>query len=293
MVLGLSGEIHEVIYGNIQLGEISACKFYDRNANGVNDDEPPVAGILFKLDGVNIRGDEVHLTAYTAEDGCVTFADLLPGDYTLCEVLPPGWTPTTDLCVTIALSEADTLNFEFGNICEGQADFDTKGYWHNKNGLTETTQADFDYLNSLLPWQAPSSYFDAGDEPIDGYFEDGTPIPEARNVARELIAFAGTPWAEQSYFLVDRNALGDPREQLAQQLDAFIMNVLHRLDGNTAIMLPGDGWVVASDLIAQAIDVWAYGMPYEQTAMSQLLDEFNNSDAIMFIHYAPCPVAYP
>lgn len=293
-VLGLSGEVHEVIFGNIRLGDISACKFYDRNANGVNDDEPPVAGFLFLLDGIDVRGDEVHLTEYTGDDGCVTFADLLPGSYTITEVLPSGnWVPTTPTSVSVTLPEGGELSYEFGNLCKGEADFDTKGYWHNKNGLMETLQSDFDYLNSLLPWQTPSSYFDAGDEPIDGYFQDGTPIPEAKNVAGELIAFEGTPWAEQSYFLVDRNATGDPREQLAQQLDAFIMNVRHRIDGDATILLPDGQWVVASDLIAQAIDVWANGTAYERTAMSQLLDALNNSDAVPYVHYQPCPVIYP
>jgi len=293
-VVGLSGEVHEVIFGNIQLGSISACKFYDRNANGINDDEPPVAGFLFQLDGINVRGDEVHLTGHTSQDGCVTFDNLLPGNYVLCEVLPPGgWVATTDTCISTTLSEGGELAFEFGNICEGQADFDTKGYWHNKNGLAETDLSDFAYLNSLLPWQAPSSYFDAGDEPIDGLFADGTPVPEAKNVAGELIAFEGTPWAEQSHFLVDRNAGGDPREQLAQQLDAFIMNIRNRLDGDATIQLPGGQWVVASDLIAQAIEIWATGTASEQTAMSELLDALNNSDAVSFVHYDPCPVVYP
>jgi hypothetical protein len=293
-VLGLSGETHEVIFGNIQLGSISACKFYDRNANGVNDQEPAVAGILFKLDGVNVRGDEIHLDGHTGEDGCVTFPDLLPGDYTLTEVLPSAdWMATTDTTVNVTLPEGAKLTYEFGNMCDGQADFDTKGYWHNKNGLGETEQDDFDYLNSLLPWQAPSSYFDAGDEPIDGLFADGTPVPEAKNVAGELMASEGTAWAEQSYFLVDRNATGDPREQLAQQLDAFIMNVRHRLDGDAAILLPGGQWAVASDVIAQAVEIWATGTASEQTAMGQLLDELNNSDMVSYIHYNPCPVIYP
>ncbi len=293
-VLGLSGEIHEVIFGNIQLGSISACKFYDRNANGINDSEPPVAGIRFLLDGIDVRGDEVHLVGYTGENGCVIFADLLPGNYTLTEVLPPGnWAPTTDISVSIALNEGGELGYSFGNICVGEADFSTKGYWHNKNGLNETVLSDFAYLNSLLPWLVPSSYFDAGDEPIDGLFADGTLVPAARNVAGELIASEGTPWAEQSHFLVDRNAEGDPREQLAQQLDAFIMNIRHRVDGNATIQLPDGQWIVASDLIAHAIGIWAGGTAADQTTMGALLDALNNSDAVAYVHYNPCPVIYP
>ena len=292
--LGLCDETHEIIFGNIQLGSVTACKFYDRNANGVNDNEPPVVGILFVLDGNDIRGNHIHQEEHTGQDGCVTFADLLPGSYTLCEVLPLGdWVATTDLCVSIILPEGGNFTYSFGNMCWGQADFDTKGYWHNKNGLDETLLADFVYLNSLLPWQAPSSYFDDGNEPIDGNFADGSPVPEAKGPAGETIAPAGSPWAEQSYFLVDRNAGGDPREQLAQQLDAFIMNVRHRLDGDAAIQLPNSDWIAASELIARAIDIWANGTSAERTAMSGLLDGLNNCDAAKYIHYNPCSVIYP
>jgi len=253
-----------------------------------------VVGILFVLDGNDIRGNHIHQEEHTGQDGCVTFADLLPGSYTLCEVLPLGdWVATTDLCVSIILPEGGNFTYSFGNMCWGQADFDTKGYWHNKNGLDETLLADFVYLNSLLPWQAPSSYFDDGNEPIDGNFADGSPVPEAKGPAGETIAPAGSPWAEQSYFLVDRNAGGDPREQLAQQLDAFIMNVRHRLDGDAAIQLPNSDWIAASELIARAIDIWANGTSAERTAMSGLLDGLNNCDAAKYIHYNPCSVIYP
>jgi len=299
-VLGNSGEIHIVIFGNIQLGSISACKFYDRNANGVNDDEPPVAGILFKLDGINIRGDEVHLSAYTGEDGCVTFADLLPGDYTLTEVLPPGWMATTDTVVNVTLPEGGELNYEFGNICKGEADFDTKGYWHNKNGIAELT-ADpvffagvLQYVNSLDPYDDPSGYFGKGDEPFDGVDKDGNDVPAGKGVLEnEDIADAGTVEAEISNFLIDPVGDGGIREQLAQQLLAFIFNTLYRLDGDAAIQLPGGQWVVASDLIAEAVNIWATGTTAERTAMSELLDAFNNCDVVVFVPYDPCPVIYP
>jgi len=71
------------------------------------------------------------------------------------------------------------------------------------------------------------------------------------------------------------------------------MNTRHRLDGDAAIQLPGGQWVVASDLVTQAIAIWAGGTASEQTAMSGLIDALNNSDAVPFVHYNPCPVIYP
>jgi len=301
-VLGLSGEVHIIVFGNIQLGSISACKFYDRNANGINDGEPTVAGFLFQLDGVNVQGDDVHLTALTGQDGCVTFGGLLPGDYTISEVLPPdGWVATTDTSISVSLPEGAELAHEFGNMCEGQADFDTKGYWHNKNGIGELT-ADpqffasvLQYVNSLAPYSAPSGYYGKGDEPFDGVDAGGNPVPAGKGVLEnEDIADAGTVEAEISNFLIDSVGDGGIREQLAQQLLAVIFNTLYRTGGlNGAIQLPGGQWVVVSDLIAQAVGIWAGGTASEQAAMSELLDALNNSDAVGFVQYDPCPVIYP
>ena len=237
----------------------------------------------------------IHLEQTTGANGCVTFDGLLPGSYTLCEVLPSNWTATTETCQTVELGEGNNPSFKFGNVCTGTADFDTKGYWHNKNGLAETDQADIDDLNLLPPWRAPSSYFDDGDEPIDGMFADGTPVPKAKNAAGEIIAPEGSALAEQSYFLVDRNAGGNPQEQLAQQLDAFIMNVRHRLECGTGTMIqkPDGTWVSASGLIGQAINVWIDGTASQRTAMSALLDALNNSSDVVFIHCTPCEVTYP
>ena len=107
--------------------------------------------------------------------------------------------------------------------------------------------------------------------------------------------------AEVSQFLVDPNAGGDPREQLAQQLLAFIFNVRHRL-GVTGedldaviVVLDESGNVIetisAQGLILAAIDAWAQGDAAAQTEIATVLDEFNNSTGLLFIpSVAPEPV---
>jgi multidrug efflux pump subunit AcrA (membrane-fusion protein) len=103
----------------------------------------------------------------------------------------------------------------------------------------------------------------------------------------------GTWQAEVSHFLVDANAGGDPREQLAQQLLAFIFNARHRLDDPGAVIqLPDGSWVSAQSLIDQAIAAWESGTAAEQEAIKSLLDGLNNSDAVPFIHFYPCEVVY-
>ena len=297
-VLGLSGEIHTVVFGNVQLGDISGCKWYDRNGDGSWDaGEPAIPGWLIKLDGLTVNSQEIHLSGYTDANGCVKFDGLLPGTYTVSEVMPTGnWVASTPTSYQISLVENGSVSRQFGNFCyvEGTADFDTKGYWHNK-GLSETTSADIDYLNSLLPWTSPSSYFEDGDEPINGLYQDGTPVAAVNGEWSEEIAPAGSALAEQSHYLIDSNAGGDPREQLAQQLDAFIMNAKHRLGSPNAVIQVNGNWISAADLISEAVDIWASGTDAERVSMQEVLNSLNESDAVpyRYVCYNPCPVVYP
>lgn len=307
-VAGDSGETHEIIYGDIGLGWIKACKIYDRDGDGVADpDEPGIAGWKMELTGTDVTGASVDpFYQYTGEDGCTTFADLLPGTYTVTEILPTGYWESTGLTsytviIESSLIDSDlsgtTAKFTFINICKGIANFETKGYWHNKNGLTELTQGDIDYANSLLPYSAYSTYFGDGDEPFDGFFAYGDPVDAAIGDGiwqGDEVAPAGTAKAEVSQFLVDPNAGGDPREQLAQQLLAFIFNVRHRLgDPGVTFQLPNGSWASAQSVIDAAIDAWASPDTADDHYWEPILDALNNNDAVPFIYYYPCPVVYP
>ena len=298
-------DTHEVIYGNGCVdGTVTACKKYDANRDGVADGgEAPVSGWQMKLSGTDVTGAVIDRTQFTGADGCTTFDQLLPGDYTVIEVIPTtgGWETldTNPKPAVVSSSVQGTKpvcskpQVDFANFCTGTADFGTKGYWHNKNGLAELTDADIAYVNDLLPYSSPSSYFGDGDEPFDGKFQDGTPVGSSLDANGEMVP-GGTTKAEVSLFLVDQNAGGDPREQLAQQLLAFIFNVRHRLGGSGAtLQLPDGTWVNAGDLINQAINTWSSGTAAEQTTIKTVLDQLNNGDAIPFVHAAPCDVTYP
>ncbi len=306
------GEFNEVIFGNVGLGSIEACKVYDANGNGeVDEGEPDIEGWKMELNGTDIRGYPVGpIVQETGADGCTTFEDLLPGTYTVTELIPTtaNWNPTgpTSFSVTIESSlEGPThVKFTFTNYCYGTADFDTKGYWHNKNGLEEITGSDIIYVNGLAPYSSPSPYFDDGDEPFDGYFADGTTCVSAAYNDDDVFWAACTSWAEISHFLVDPNAGASEHyhlEQLAQQLLAFIFNAKHRLDSLDAIIgLPGpDGYPVsAAEWIEEAIESWTgipsdpEDPPLDPAVMGELLDALNNNDAVPYIHAVPCAVEY-
>jgi hypothetical protein len=299
------GDEHELIYdfGNIRLGSITACKFYDENANGVDNDEPLVEGILFLLDGTDVRGQEVHQQECTGQDGCVTFEDLYPGDYTLTEVLPSdNWIPTTEPSVSLTLAEGGELTYEFGNYCiiRKFADFNTKGYWHNKNGIAELTGKPalfaevLGYVNSLDPYDNPSPYYSKGDEPFNGMYEDGSPVPAGKGVLeKEDIADTGTVEAEISNFLIGSVGNGGIREQLAQQLLAFIFNVRYRIDNSLDVIMlldPQGTPVSASGLIQDAVNAWSPGNWAAQSRIANLLNRFNNKDdvRVVIISLEPC-----
>ena len=60
------GEVYErtVEFGNIRPGSITACKFYDADQSGTRGDignEPPMAGILFTLEGTDILETPISL----------------------------------------------------------------------------------------------------------------------------------------------------------------------------------------------------------------------------------------
>ncbi len=284
-------------FGNARYACIKGRKFYDRNTNREWDDgEQPIEGFRFILIGTTYRGDSVGpITGHTDSSGWVKFQGLLPGDYELREVLPTsgGWFATTAMSAVIKLPEGGCETRIFGNACESTCDFDTKGYWHNKNGLSELTQADRDFANSLSPYSSASSYCDSGDEPFDGLFADGTPVAAANGAWAEGIAPAGSWKAEVSHFLVDRNAGGDPREQLAQQLLAFVFNVRHRLGScDVSVQMPDGRRIAASAVISMAVACWESGSAAQQGDMAAMLDWFNNNDGVRTVCPEPCPVVY-
>jgi hypothetical protein len=133
IALGVADYRTGINFGNVPLGRIIACKFYDINFNKVNDDELPVPGIEFELwaDGSLIAGP-----LSTDENGCVVFTGLWPGSYKLVEVLEENWIPTTPTVIEgLEIICGSTEQEDFGNVqigCDGGGH--TPGFWSNKNG---------------------------------------------------------------------------------------------------------------------------------------------------------------
>lgn len=304
-VAGTSGETHEVIFGNAATSSICACKVFDRNGNGTMDPEDPkIAGWKIQLSGTDLFNNPVGpIVQTTGANGCTQFCNLLPGSYTVTELMPStgGWIATSNLAYPVTLTSTvvngqitgTQANITFTNTQTVTVDFGTKGYWHNKNGLAELTQADMDFVNALAPYATPSSYFTAGNEPFNGLFTNGTPVAAAKGESGEQIAPAGSYQAEVSEFLVESNGGGDPREQLAQQLLAFIFNVRHRLGGfGATIQMPDTTFASTQQILDDAIAAWQFGSDSSRTTIKTLLDNFNNNNAVVGHPAFPGPVVY-
>lgn len=308
-VAGNSGETHNVLFGNVGLGHVTACKIYDANTNGIVDPgETGVAGWKFELSGTLANGAvyQTHVL-FSSGTGCATFTDLLPGTYTVTEVMPndPFWVSTSPVSKTFTIESviegssivgtSKTAVFTNYYVYIYNTAFGTKGYWHNKNGLSELTVNDINYVNSLVPYASPSTYFQAGDEPFDGYFSDGTPVTAAFNdVTGEQIWAAGTWQSEVSHFLVDSNSGGNASEQLAQQLLAFIFNLQHRTTEGTSSVIYFDGQYLTGDqIIQQAINAWSSNNHDYEVWFASQLDQYNNNLSVTIYSFGTASPVYP
>ena len=106
----------------IKLGSICGTKFNDLNGNGIKEDgELPIPNVQFNLIG------ETNLSTTTDINGNFCFSNLLPGTYTINEVIDNRWQPTApnangSISVTLTSGQnISGLNFgnkeKLGSIC--------------------------------------------------------------------------------------------------------------------------------------------------------------------------------
>ncbi|MEX0630355.1 MAG: hypothetical protein WEE67_08370 [Chloroflexota bacterium] len=104
---------------------LNVIKFYDANANGINDDGIEITGWK-----INIH-DDLDIDRFTPVS-----VILAPDTYTVTEYTPveTNWISTTDNPVIVVLADGDETTVEFGNLCLGPGGGHTLGYWSNRNG---------------------------------------------------------------------------------------------------------------------------------------------------------------
>lgn len=97
---------------------IVGIKYHDENCNGTQDPgEQGLANWQIQLSADN----QAPITVSTDADGYYAFTDILPGVYTVSEVLQTGWTPSLPTAGTyqdVSIGSNVVNVFNFGN-CEG------------------------------------------------------------------------------------------------------------------------------------------------------------------------------
>lgn len=152
-------------FGMIRLSEISGLEFYDVNVNGLNDDQRSIAGWNIALAGTAVGRLPVTLNSLTGTDGRFTFAGLLPGAYSVSQVVPPAstgtdWVATTSLSSVQNRAEGDTRPLvSFGAVCLGSGGGKSIGYWTSKNGEALVDSGDLAALVALNLRTAAGSAF--------------------------------------------------------------------------------------------------------------------------------------
>ena len=119
-----------------QEATLEVVKFYDANANGLNDDGQLIAGwrIQVKHDHA-AEGEPDHDAPDYVRDTPVSIV-VDPGLFIVTESTPveTNWLGTTPNPVNVTVPPNATTTVEFGNLCLGAGGGKTLGFWSNRNG---------------------------------------------------------------------------------------------------------------------------------------------------------------
>jgi protocatechuate 3,4-dioxygenase beta subunit len=146
-------------FGERNAGSLGGFVYLDQNDNGVKDPgESGIAGITVTLTGTDNQGHSVNLTQTTAADGSYSFANLVPGTYSITEsgsgayldgkdtAGSQGGTVGQDTITNITLgSSVNGVNNNFGKLQQASVsgfvyfDINNDGVRENEPGIAGNT----------------------------------------------------------------------------------------------------------------------------------------------------------
>jgi hypothetical protein len=251
--------------GTPQQAALGVLKFYDANANGINDDGQPITGWKVRIaDGVDyIRFTPVSII-------------LDPDDYVVSEfaAVETNWVSTTPTSANVTLANGDSKTVEFGNLCLGAGGGLTLGFWSNKNGQALFGGDDLALMVSLNLRNANGTHFD----------------PASYTAFRNWLVNASA--TNMAYML-------------SAQLAAMELNVLNgKVSGSALVYAPGAssanalGFATVDALMAEAnaalgangLTVAAGAGRLYQEALKNALDKANNN--LTFVQASPCAFTF-
>jgi hypothetical protein len=249
--------------------EITACKYYDFNANGSQDpSEQSLEGWPMTLSPLDSAVPNVATQLTSA--GCVTWAQMDPSfnPYTVTEGTPnePNWFHSTAVSSTVTVAPGSPQHIDFGNYCKVPSGGLTLGFWSNKNGQALINAADLLALRNLCLRNADGSNFDP------------------------------TTNAQVKSFLLGANAT-NMANMLSAQLTAMTLNIRHGFVDPGAFDLCSNKTI--ADLTAAAnTSLCANGLTFSgspdraaQESMKNCIDALNNGGPV--IPSTPCSRTFP
>jgi hypothetical protein len=246
-------------------GTLNVIKFYDANANGLNDDGQLITGWKMHIqDGI----DFIRYTPVTI----VVDPDL----YTVTEFMPveSNWRTTTPNPQQVQIDDGDNDTLAFGNLCLGAGGGKTLGFWSNRNGQAMIGADDLALLTSLNLRNASGAAFDpANYAALRSWLLGGT----ATNMAYMLSVQMAATQLNVHNGLVNGGAIVyAPGTNSANALGYAPVNAL-LAEANTELGLHG---------IALSGDAWrAY-----QEALKNAFDNANNN--LTFVQPTPCAFTF-
>jgi hypothetical protein len=247
-------------------------KFYDANANGVNDGEVLLTGWQIFIDDAN------HLLFHSVRFTGVNMI-LGPDSYIVTEGNPveTNWIHTTASAVPVTLAAGETKDVQFGNVCLGAGGGKTLGFWSNKNG---------------------QAVMNGGPMAVELAFLSGLNLRDGAGADFNPIAYAGfRTW------LLNGNAV-NMAYMLSVQMAAMELNVYNgNVAGGALIYAPGaqgavNGFLTVNALMAEANaelglhNVTMSGSPFRayQESLKNALDDGNNNKN--FVQATACPFSF-
>jgi hypothetical protein len=251
-------------------GALSVVKFYDANANGINDDGQEITGWRVRIQ------DGIDYIRYTP---VLIFVD--PDDYSVTESSPSqsNWISTTPNPVSVTVQDGLTAEVEFGNLCTGGGGGLTLGFWSNKNGQALIDAGDLTMLrglNLIVPIKA-SPFWQAFDPTSAGQVKTWLLNGTATNMAY----------------------------MLSVQLATMELNVANSfVSGSSLIYAPGAtsanalGFATVADVMGEAnaslganpFTIAAGPVRSYQEALKNALDNANNNKN--FVQSSPCAFSF-
>ena len=275
---------------------ITACKFYDKNANGIQDaGEPALSGWPFCLDPLGTASPALP-TQLTTADGCVSWTNLtVPGDYTVTEANAneTNWFHSPDpMPPPLIVNGTSTIVFPaaggnerrtFGNYCTAPSGGLTLGFWSNKNGNRILTGASAGNGANLL--LAVKNLLNS---PCNG----GQVLVNANGTRHN---FTGT-YADFRTWILGATAT-NMAYMLSAQLAALKLDVAYAgVDSNAFDLCSGH---TVNELMTASCDTLRdnpntpSGDPSRlaQESLKNCIDAINNNGAVVPV--TPCPHTFP